>query len=170
MSPISWWTCPTIAFFGCLSLLMNFPLFHNHVLCLKFFSTELTASDECYLTSPWISGKLYMFSYNRHCSELFINIFVDFKPTSCRFNNGDILAHEILYWFYTEKNQSSQCISFPKKLLHPPSGHLGYWHSWATIIHDTVYKHITASLDNVIKTYQNFYLKEQNQLNVLLQK
>jgi hypothetical protein len=42
--------------------------------------------------------------------------------------------------------------------------------SWATKILDAEYKHVPASLDDVIKTYENLHVEEQHQLRALLQK
>jgi hypothetical protein len=43
-------------------------------------------------------------------------------------------------------------------------------YSWATEILDAEYKHVPASLDDVIKTCENLHVEEQHQLKELLQK
>jgi hypothetical protein len=43
-------------------------------------------------------------------------------------------------------------------------------YSQATKILDAEYKHVPASLDDVIKTCENLHVEEQRQLKILLQK
>jgi hypothetical protein len=43
-------------------------------------------------------------------------------------------------------------------------------YSRATKILNFEYKHTSASLDNVIKSWKNLYVEEQNQLKILFQK
>jgi hypothetical protein len=43
-------------------------------------------------------------------------------------------------------------------------------YSRATKILDAEYKHVLASLDDIIKTCENLHVEEQHQLKVLLQK
>jgi hypothetical protein len=43
-------------------------------------------------------------------------------------------------------------------------------YSWSTEILDSEYEHAPASLDDVIRTWKKIHVKEQQQLNKLLQK